>query len=136
MSAIRYPVKMVGGIPVVRPPAKIDVTNADALSATLLAVPGRGQATLVANMKRTHFCDSAGLHVLVRAQERALAEGGELRLVIRNAGLLRMFAVVGLDQMFPRSSADCARPWTSRRPWLRLSLEQARPLEVRPGLLA
>ena len=67
MSAIRYPVKMVGGMPVVRPPAKIDATNADALSATLLAVPGRGQATLVVNMKRTHFCDSAGLHVLVRA---------------------------------------------------------------------
>ena len=92
---------MVGGMPVVRPPAKIDVTNADALSATLLAVPGRGQATLAVNMKRTHFCDSAALHVLVRAQERAPAEGGELRLAIRNAGLLRMFAVAGVDQMFP-----------------------------------
>jgi anti-sigma B factor antagonist len=101
MSAIRYPVKMVGGMPVVRLPAKIDVTNAGALSAALLAVPGRGQATLVVNMKRTHSCDSAGLHVLVRAQERAVAEGGELRLVIRNAGLLRTFAVAGVDQMFP-----------------------------------
>ena len=101
MSATCYPVKMVGGILVVRPPAKIDVTNADALSATLLAAPGRGQAMLVVNMKRTHSCDSAGLHVLVRAQERAAAEGGELRLVIRDVGLLRMFAAAGVDQMFP-----------------------------------
>jgi anti-sigma B factor antagonist len=101
MSAIRYPIKMVGGVPVVRPPAEIDVTNADALSATILAVAERGQATLVVNMKRTHFCDSAGLHVLVRAQERAVAEGGELRLVIRHAGLLRTFAVADVDQMFP-----------------------------------
>jgi hypothetical protein len=33
-------------------------------------------------MSRTRFCDSAGFTVLVRAHKRAVAEGGELRLVI------------------------------------------------------
>ncbi len=33
-------------------------------------------------MTRTQFCDSAGLGVLVRAHKQALAEGGELRLVM------------------------------------------------------
>ena len=33
-------------------------------------------------MTRTRLCAAAGLSVLVRAHKRAVAEGGELRLVI------------------------------------------------------
>ena len=39
--------------------------------------------------------------MLVRARKRAAAGGGELRLVIRDASLLRGFAVTGIDRMFP-----------------------------------
>jgi anti-sigma B factor antagonist len=93
---------MVNGVPVVAAPEEIDVTNADWLRAVLLEAAARGHETFVVDMTRTQFCDSAGLGVLVRAHSRALAEGGELRLVIpASAMVLRVFALTGIDQVIP-----------------------------------
>jgi anti-anti-sigma regulatory factor len=50
-------------------------------------------------MTGTQFCDSAGLGVLVRAHKRALADGGELRLVILAS------AMVGASSRSPASTA-------------------------------
>ena len=55
----------------------------------------------MADMAQTQFCDSAGLNVLVRAHERARADGGELLLVICTATVLRIFAVTGIDHLIP-----------------------------------
>jgi anti-sigma B factor antagonist len=52
-------------------------------------------------MSGTAFCDSTGLNVLVRAHKRALAEGGALRVVVAEPTLIRIFTVIGADQMFP-----------------------------------
>ena len=52
-------------------------------------------------MTQTAFCDSNAPNVLVRAGKRAAAGGGEVRLVIREPSLLRIFAVTGIDRMFP-----------------------------------
>jgi anti-sigma B factor antagonist len=52
-------------------------------------------------MSRTRFCDTAGLHALVGAHKRAQAEGGEVRLVIPDAAVQRIFALTGLDQVIP-----------------------------------
>jgi anti-anti-sigma factor len=93
---------MVGGVPVVAAPKEIDVSNADWLRAVLLEAASRGQATFVVDMTGTQFCASAGVGVLVRAHKRALAEGGELRLVIpAGASVLRVFALIGIDQVIP-----------------------------------
>jgi anti-sigma B factor antagonist len=93
---------MAGGVPVVTAPAEIDVTTAGQLRAMLAAWAARGHTTVVVDMTGTQFCDSAGLGVLVRAHNWALAEGGELRLVIpASAMVLRIFAITGLDQVIP-----------------------------------
>jgi anti-sigma B factor antagonist len=98
----RYPIEMVNGVPVVAAPEEIDVTNAGWLRAVVLEAAARGDKTFVVDMTRTHFCDSAGLGVLVRAHSRALAEGGELRLVIpASAMVVRVFALTGIDQVIP-----------------------------------
>jgi hypothetical protein len=53
-------------------------------------------------MTGTQFCASAGLSVLVRAHKRALADSGELRLVIpASAAVLRVFALTGIDRLIP-----------------------------------
>jgi anti-sigma B factor antagonist len=52
-------------------------------------------------MSRTQFCDSAALHVLVRAHKRAQAEGREVLLVIAAVTVLRIFAVTGIDHLIP-----------------------------------
>ena len=96
MSGLRYPIEMVKGVPVVVAPQEIDAHNADCLRAVLLQAAARGHATFVVDMTGTQFCASAGLSVLVRAHKRALADGGELRLVIpASAAVLRVFARTG-----------------------------------------
>jgi anti-sigma B factor antagonist len=98
---ISFPVEMAGGVPVVTAPEEIDITNAGGLRAALLQAAAQGNRTLVVDMSRTQFCDSAGLNVLVRAHKRAQADGGELLLVISGAAVLRIFAVTGIDRLIP-----------------------------------
>jgi anti-sigma B factor antagonist len=97
-----FPVQTVNGIPVVSTPEEIDIANAAGLRTALLESAEQGRGTLVVDMTRTQFCDTAGLHALVRAHKRARAEGGELRLVVTADAVLRILAVTGLDSVMPR----------------------------------
>lgn len=101
MSDAGFPVEMIQGVPVVTAPVEIDVTNAGRLRIALLESAAGGHATFVVDMTGTGFCDSAGLNVLVLAHKRALAEGGELRLVIPAVAVLRAFAITGVDTVIP-----------------------------------
>jgi anti-sigma B factor antagonist len=96
-----YPLDFVRGMPVVTAPEEIDISNAEALAVALLEAAADGHATFVVDLTRTRFCDTAGLNVLVRGHKRALAEGGELRLVIPRVPVLRAFAVAGVDRAIP-----------------------------------
>ena len=95
-----FPVHLTGGLPVVSAPAELDVTNAVQFRTALLSAGGRC-ATVVVDMSRTVFCDSASLSALLRAHMRAMADGGEVRLVITAAQVLRIFALTGADRLFP-----------------------------------
>lgn len=99
-----FPVAAVNGVPVVTAPEEIDVTNATLLRSVLLEAATAGYATLVVDMSQTQFCDSAGLNVLVRAHQRAQAQGGEVRLVITGADVRRIFTVTGIDRVIPSFS--------------------------------
>lgn len=100
MSDARFPVEMVNGVPVVVTPEEIDITNAAGLRAALLEAAAHGHDTIVVDMTRTLFCDTAGLHALVGAHKRALADGGQMLLVIAGT-VLRIFTITGLDQVIP-----------------------------------
>jgi anti-sigma B factor antagonist len=99
MPDTRFLVEVVLGVPVVTTPEEIDITNADGLRAALLEAAAHGSGTLVVDMTRTLFCDSAGLHALVAAHKRALAEGGEVVLALAGAAVLRIFSITGLDRV-------------------------------------
>jgi anti-sigma B factor antagonist len=106
MSATEYPFQMVGGVPVITAPTEIDTTTVGQLGAILLEWHTPGHATVVMDMTGTQFCDSAGLRELVRAHQRARAEGGELRLVLPADGVVpRVFTVTGLDRLIPHFAA-------------------------------
>jgi anti-sigma B factor antagonist len=96
-----FPVTMVSGMPVVTAPAEIDITNAGQLRAALLDAAELGHATLVVDMSQTAFCDTAGLQVLVLGHRRAIAEGGEFRLVVQTIPLSRVLSLTGLDRVIP-----------------------------------
>lgn len=101
MPDARFTVEVISGVPVVITPEEIDITNADHLRAALLESAAHGPGTLVVDMTRTRFCDTAGLHALVGARKRAQAEGGEVLLVMPGAAVSRILAVTGLDRVFP-----------------------------------
>jgi anti-sigma B factor antagonist len=101
MAETSFPVQVVGGVPVVTVPEEIDITNAAGLRAALLEAAAHQSGTLVVDMAQTQFCDSVALNVLVRAHNRAQADGGELRLVISATAVLRIFAVTGIDHLIP-----------------------------------
>ena len=102
MTGLKYPIEMVNGVPVVAAPAEIDASNTGWLDAVLLDAAARGQATFVVDMTGTQFCDSSGVGVVVRAHKRAVADGGELRLVRPvSAMVLRKFALAGIDRIIP-----------------------------------
>lgn len=71
------------------------------MRAALLEAAAQGSGTLVVDMAQTQFCDSAALNVLVRAHNRAQAEGGELLPVIGGSAVLRTFAVTGIGRLIP-----------------------------------
>jgi anti-sigma B factor antagonist len=118
MPDSRYPIEAGKGVPVVTAPAEIDITNADGLRAALLEAAAQGHATLVVDMTATQFCDTAGIQVLVSAHKRAVAEDGQLRLVIASPHILRIFAITGIDRVIPQFSSveeALARPPLSAR---------------------
>jgi anti-sigma B factor antagonist len=121
MPGARYPIEIVNGVPVVAAPAEIDASNADWLRAVLLEAACRGHGTFVVDMTGTRFCASDGVHALVRAHNRALAERGEVRLVIpTSCTVLRIFAITGIDQVIPHFpslyEAVVPAPATAPRP--------------------
>jgi anti-sigma B factor antagonist len=101
MPDLRFPVEVVTGVPVVTAPEEVDITNASGLRAALLEAAVQGSGTLVVDMTRTLFCDSAGLHALTNAHKRAVAEGGQLSLALGGPAVLRVFAITALDRVIP-----------------------------------
>lgn len=98
MPDVSSPTGVISAMPVVAAPEEIDITTAYGLRAALASAT-RGHATVVVDMTRTRACDTAGLHVLVRAHRRALAQGGGLRLVISSPDVRRLFTITGLDRV-------------------------------------
>jgi anti-sigma B factor antagonist len=99
---VSYLVEMITGVPVVTPPAEIDLTTADRFRLVLLEAADQGHTTVVVDMTHTKFCDSAGLSVMARAHKRALEDGGELRLVMPAGGaVFRVFTLTSLHRFIP-----------------------------------
>jgi anti-sigma B factor antagonist len=99
---IGYTVAVVSGVCVVAVPAEIDVTTTEHLDAVLLGAIRDGHPAVVVDMTGTRFCDSSGIHTLLRAHKRAVAEGAELRLVVPAGGAVRrVFDLFGLDLLVP-----------------------------------
>jgi anti-sigma B factor antagonist len=105
----RFTYEVVNGLPVVAAPEQIDISNASELRLALLAAAAYRRGTLVVDMTRTRFCDSAGLHALVAAHKRAQAEGGELRLALPAVDVLRVFEITGTRVARPGSRWSLCR---------------------------
>jgi anti-sigma B factor antagonist len=116
VTDVRYPGEMINGVAVVAAPAEIDITAAEQLRAVHLEETRGGHLTVVVDLTRTLFCDSSGIHTLVRAHKRAVAGGGEVRLVIPADGAVpRIINLTCLDRFMPcfRSLAEATADATT-----------------------
>ncbi|MGD0245404.1 MAG: PAS domain S-box protein [Streptosporangiaceae bacterium] len=93
-----YPVQWAGGQAVVALPEHIGASNAGQVRDTLLSVINLGAATLIADMTATVSCDHAGADAVVRAWQRAVSSGTELRLVVTAGIVSRVLGLRGLDR--------------------------------------
>jgi anti-anti-sigma factor len=69
--------------------AEIDVTNADEAYRQLAAAVAQGAPVVIADMTSTSFCDSSGVHAIMRAREQAAAHGVALRVAVPPGGSVR-----------------------------------------------
>jgi anti-sigma B factor antagonist len=97
----RFLIELTSGVPVVAAPEEIDMANAAELKLALQEAAANGPGTLVADLTLTRFCDSSGIRTLLAAHQRTQADGGELRLVVPDAAVLRAFAIIGIDRLIP-----------------------------------
>jgi anti-sigma B factor antagonist len=90
-----------GGLPVVSVAGEIDVATAPQLRERLQALVAAGNATIGVNLLDVTFLDSTALGVLVGALKRCREAGGDLRLVIAEPRILKVFEITGLTDVFP-----------------------------------
>ena len=83
---------------VVTLPEDIDVWNAGQIREQLLSVINRGAAVLIADMTATVSCDYAGGEAVIRAYQRAVISGTDLRLVVTAQIVRRVLSCNGLDR--------------------------------------
>jgi len=103
-----FPVLWLGQAAVVTLPVEVDITVADQVREDLLSVLNRGPATLIVDMGGTTFCDSAGVHALVRAHKRAAASRADMVLVIGAPAVQRVLAITGVDRLITVSPSVAA----------------------------
>jgi anti-anti-sigma factor len=83
-------------------PAEIDVTNADEVHERLGAALTSGVDAVIADLTLTSFCDSSGVHAIMRTQERAATRDVELRLAVSPGGSVRrVLQLTGADRIMP-----------------------------------
>jgi PAS domain S-box-containing protein len=127
-----YPVRWAGGKAVVTLPEHIGASNAGQVRDALLSVINLGAVTLIADMTATVSCDHAGADAVVRAWQRTVSSGTELRLVVTAVSVSRVLGLRGLDRQVsvypsldaaaaaslpvPAAILAAARPWRASQP--------------------
>jgi anti-sigma B factor antagonist len=89
----------VDGVTVVTTPVEIEMANFADFT-RVLGEAGSLSGTVIVDMSDNEYCDSSGISALVMAYKAALADGGEVRLVMGSPAVRRVFKVTGADRVF------------------------------------
>ena len=79
---------------------EVDVATAPRFREMLIGQIAEGRHRVVVDMTWVDFIDSTGLGVLIGGLKRIRSHGGELRLVIDDPRVLKVFDITGLDQIY------------------------------------
>jgi len=79
---------------------EVDIATAPVLREKLHDLLGDGRSNLVIDLDDVGFLDSTALGVLVGTLKRARTEGGEVRLVVTQPRIRKVFEITRLDIAF------------------------------------
>ena len=79
---------------------ELDVYTAPRLKEAIAEGVEQGHKLMVVDLGRVGFIDSTALGILVGSLRRLRADDGDLRLVIDDPHLAKMFRITGFDGMF------------------------------------
>lgn len=83
-------------------PAEIDVTNSSQVHDQLIAALEPGVDIVIADLTSTVFCDSSGVHAIMRVYEEAAARDVQLWLAVPQAGSVRrVLELTGVGRLMP-----------------------------------
>ena len=80
---------------------EIDVYTAPLLRQAILDLIEQGKLNVVIDMHEVDFLDSTGLGVLVGGLKRVKSNEGDLRLVVTQDRIMKIFDITGLAKVFP-----------------------------------
>ena len=80
---------------------EIDVYTAPRLRQALIDLVEGGSTDIVVDMDKVDFLDSTGLGVLVGGLKRVKSKEGDLKLVVTQDRIMKIFDITGLSKVFP-----------------------------------
>ncbi|KOX07118.1 anti-anti-sigma factor [Micromonospora sp. NRRL B-16802] len=88
---------------------ELDMSTAGELTATIDRLAADGERRMLLDLTDLTFCDSTGMAVFVRGDNRAAADGGWLRLTGATGRVDRVLRVTGLAEVL-RYQPDSVDP--------------------------
>ncbi|MET8123286.1 STAS domain-containing protein [Micromonospora sp. NPDC005189] len=88
-----------GGGACLRLAGELDLSTAPDLTAAIDGLIAVGETRVLLDLTDLTFCDSTGMAVFVRGDNRAAADGGWLRLTGANGRVERVLQVTGLAEV-------------------------------------
>jgi anti-sigma B factor antagonist len=79
---------------------ELDVATAPSLRGTLYDAIDRSSGPVIVDLLAVSFIDSTALGVLIGTKERCDERGIDLRLVIEEARIVKIFEITGLTELF------------------------------------
>jgi anti-sigma B factor antagonist len=92
--------ELIGEVLVVHVGGDLDVYTAPQLKEALAEVLGADGSSLVLDLSDVHFIDSTALGVLANSLQQTRSNEGDLRLVMEDPYLLKIFHITGFDGVF------------------------------------
>lgn len=92
--------EVVEGVPVLGLTGELDMSTSPQLHNHLLGISERDPQVVVVDMTAVSFVDSTALGVLVSAVKRLREYGGDLRLVLTQPHIVKVFEITGLTDVF------------------------------------
>ena len=97
---IEIEVAQRGGSTVVAARGEVDVATAPALRDGIDKAVDDGGGAVVVDLTGVTFIDSTGLGVLIGGRKRCIDAGRELRVVVTEPRILKVFEITGLTELF------------------------------------